>query len=55
MTRHAEEMGKSVLAHQFAAGLLPILKVKVAGVEGIFEELLAKARLKETKLQDCPP
>ena len=50
----AEEMGRSVLAHQFAAGLLPDLKVKVAGVEGTFEELLARARLEEAKLRDLP-
>ena len=47
-------MAKSVLAHQFAAGLLPELKVKVAGAEGTFEELLAKARLEEAKLRDLP-
>ena len=44
-------MGKSVLA----AGLLLELKMKVAGGEGTFEELLAKARLEEAKLRDLPP
>ena len=53
-SKEAEEMAKSVLAHQFAAGLLPELKVKVAGAEGTFEELLAKARLEEAKLRDLP-
>ena len=47
-------MGKSVLAHQFVAGLQSDLKVKVAGMEGTFEELLAKARLEEAKLRDLP-
>ena len=47
-------MGKSILANQFAAGLLADLKVKVAGVVGTFQELLAKARLEEARLQDLP-
>ena len=47
-------MGKAVFARQFAAGLLPYLKVKVAGPEGTFEELLSKARFKEAKLRDLP-
>lgn len=49
--KEAEKMGKSVLA----AGLLLELKMKVAGGEGTFEELLAKARLEEAKLRDLPP
>ena len=53
-SKEAEEMGKAVLAHQFAAGLLPDLKVKVAGADGTFEELLSKARLEEAKLRDLP-
>ena len=53
-SKEAEEMGKSILAHQFTAGLLPDLKVKVAGAEGTFEELLSKARLEEAKLRDLP-
>ena len=46
-SKEAEEIGKAVLAHQFAAGLLPDLKVKVAGADGTFQELLSKARLEE--------
>ena len=45
-------MGKSVLAYQFVAGLHSDLKVKVAGTEGSFDELLAKDRLHEAKLCD---
>ena len=48
----AESMGKSVLASQFASGLLPEIKVKVAGSEGDFETLLVKARFEEAKLRD---
>ena len=47
-------MGRSVLTHQFVAGLQSELKLKVAGSEGTFEELLAKARLEEAKLRDLP-
>ena len=53
-SKEAEEMGKAVLAHQFAACLLPDLKVKVAGADGTFEELLSKARLEEAELRDLP-
>ena len=45
----AEEMAKSVLAHQFAADLLPELKVKVALP---LKNYLQKARLEEAKLRD---
>ena len=48
----AESMGKSVLASQFVAGLIPALKPKVAGTEGGFEELLIKPRFEEAKLRD---
>ena len=51
----AESMGKSVLASQFVAGLIPALKPKVAGTEGGFEELLIKARFEEAKLRDLGP
>ena len=51
----AESMGKSVLASQFVAGLIPALKPKVAGTEGGFEELLVKARFEEAKLCDLGP
>ena len=36
----AESMGKSVLVSQFVAGLLPVLKTKVAGVDGNFARFL---------------
>ena len=51
----AASMGKSVLASQFVAGLIPVLKPKVAGTEGGFEELLVKARFEEAKLRDLGP
>ena len=51
----AASMGKSVLASQFVAGLIPVLKPKVAGAEGGFEELLDKARFEEAKLRDLDP
>ena len=36
-------MGESVLVYQFVSGLLPDLKVKVAGTDGGFEHQLLKA------------
>ena len=48
-------MGQTVLANQFAAGLLPELKAKVAGSEGDLEKLLTKARFEEAKLWDLQP
>ena len=45
-------MGRSVLSYQFVAGLRQEIKVKLAGVEGTFEELLVKAQLEEAKLRD---
>ena len=51
-SEQAEEFGRSVLAYQFTAGLLPTLRSKVAGVEGNFEQLLVKARFEEAKLRD---
>ena len=45
-------MGRSVLAYQFTAGLLPHLKAKIAGQEGTYEELLTKARFEEAKYRD---
>ena len=51
-TREAEDMGRSVLSYQFVAGLRQEIKVKLAGGEGTFEELLVKARLEEAKLRD---
>lgn len=37
--QEAEEMGQKVLAYQFVSGLLPELKVKVAGTEGTIDQL----------------
>ena len=48
-------MGRTVLAYQFVAGLLPDIWIKVAGTEGIFDQLLMKARFKEAKLRDLGP
>ena len=48
----AESMGKAVQASQFAAGLLQQIKSKVAGGEGDFDTLLAKARFEEAKIRD---
>ena len=48
----AESMGKAVLASQFAAGLIPEIKAKVAGNEGDLDALLARARFEEAKLRD---
>jgi len=45
-------MGKAVLASQFAAGLLPEIKAKVAGSKGDVDTLLAMARFEEAKLRD---
>lgn len=52
-TREAETMVlASVLASEFAAGLRSAIKMKVAGTEGSFEQLLVKARFEEAKLRD---
>ena len=51
-TREAEAMGQVVLANQFAAGLLPELKRKIAGTEGKFKQLLVQARFEEAKLRE---
>ena len=48
----AQKFGRSVLAYQFTAGLLPSLRSKVADAEGSFEQLLVKARFEEAKLRD---
>ena len=47
-----EGMGRAVLAYQFVAGLTPVVRTKVAGVEGSFEQLLVKARFEEAKIRD---
>ena len=48
----AQKMGESVLAYQFVSGLLPDLKVKVAGTDGGFEHQLLKARFEEAKIRE---
>ena len=53
-SEEAEDFGRSVLAHQFVAGLSPTLRSKVAGNEGNFEQLLIKARFEEAKMRDLP-
>ena len=42
-------MGRAVLAYQFVAGLTPVLRTKVAGMEGSFEQLLVKAQFEKAK------
>ena len=46
-TALVEEFRKSVLAYQFMAGLIPALRLKVAGIEGNFNQLLVKACFEE--------
>ena len=41
-----------MLANQFAVGLKQEIKIKVAGAEGTFEQLLSKAKFEEAKLRD---
>ena len=50
--QEAETIAQNVLTNQFVAGLLPAIKVKVAGSEGRFEELLTKARFEEAKRRE---
>lgn len=50
----AERMGQTVLAYQFVAGLKPEIRLKVAGNEGTFEQLLMKAEVKLRDLQPSP-
>ena len=54
-SKEAEEMRQKVLAYQFVSGLLPELKVKVAGSEGTFEQLWIKAQFEEAKLKELTP
>jgi len=49
-TTDLEDISKSILCNQFVAGLLPDIKIKIAGTEGSFETLLTKARFEEAKL-----
>ena len=50
-----EHMGKTVLAYQFVAGLLPDIRMKVAGNEGNFDQLAMKACFEEAKSRDLTP
>ena len=54
-TGETEIMGKTVLAYQFVAGLLPKIRAKVAGTEGTFEQPWIKARYEEAKARDLEP
>ena len=47
-----ESFGRSVLAHQFVTGLLPVLRSKVVGNEGDLDHLLIKTRFEESKIRD---
>ena len=51
-SEEAETMGRAVLANQFLAGLHRELKGKLAGQEGTFDQLLARARFEEAKLRN---
>ena len=48
-SKEAETMGRIVLTSQFISGLHPELKSKLAGQEGSFDKLLARARFEEAK------
>ena len=48
----AEQLGKSVLASQFVAGLRGNIKLKLVGSDGDFDHLLTRARFKEAKDRD---
>ena len=41
-SKDAEKMGQTVLTYQFVAGLKPELRLKVAGNEGSFDQLLMR-------------
>ena len=46
-SQEAEDIGRAVLASQFASGLLPDVKRKVAGSDGDMQQLLVKVRFEE--------
>ena len=54
-SQEAETMVRTVLAYQFVSGILPEIKVKVAGIEDTFDQLWIKAHFEETKLKDLSP
>lgn len=47
--QETEDFGRSVLTCQFVVGLEPDIHVKLAGMEGMFDQLLTKARFEEAK------
>ena len=49
-SEEAEDLGRSVLAYQFVAGLTQALRTKVAGVEGNFDQLLV---IRKPRLEIC--
>ena len=50
--QEAEQIAQTVLTSQFVAGLRTSIKAKLAGSEGSFDELLAKAHFEEAKSQE---
>ena len=46
-TQETEQMARTMLANQFAVVLRQDIKVKVARVEGTFEQLLINANLRK--------
>ena len=50
--QEAEQIAQTVLTSQFVAGLRTSIKAKLAGSEGSFDELLAKARFEEAKSRE---
>ena len=51
-SRETEEFGRSILAYQFVAGLLPEIRRRLAGQEGTFDQFLVRARFEEAKLKE---
>ncbi len=51
-TQETEEMGRSVLASQFVSGLRREIRVKLAGMEGSWDQLLVKAQFEEATFRD---
>ena len=50
--QEAEQIAQTVLTSQFVAGLRTSIKAKLAGSEGSFDELLAKAHFEEAKSRE---
>ena len=51
-TPEAEQVGQTVLANQFVAGLRPELQTKGVGMEGGMDRLVLKARFEEAKSKE---